>query len=68
MFDICFELLRKPAQRDKMRDSIKRITGKEYKLGRYSYPDEAKTDDPLSQLVSDFKSAGIPEEKKNNKQ
>ncbi|MGN1457861.1 MAG: DNA polymerase III subunit gamma/tau [Acutalibacteraceae bacterium] len=65
--DICFELLRKPAQRDKMRDSIKRITGKEYKLGRYSYPDETKTDDPLSQLVSDFKSAGIPVEDKNNK-
>lgn len=64
---ICFELLRKPAQRDKMRDSIKRITGKEYKLGRYSYPDEKKSDDALEQLVSDFKSAGIPVEDKNKK-
>lgn len=62
--DICFELLRKSAQRDKMRDSIKRVTGKEYKLGRYSYPDEQKTDDPLAQLASDFKSAGIPVDEK----
>ncbi len=63
--DICFELLRMPAQRDKMRDTIKRITGKEYKLGRYSYPDEVKSEDALSQLVSDFQSAGIPVEDKN---
>ena len=65
--NICFELLRKPAQRDRMRDSIKRITGKEYKLGRYFYPDEEKSDDALEQLVSDFKSAGVPVEDKNKK-
>ena len=64
--DICFELLRKPAQRDRMRDSIKRVTGREYKLGRYSYPDEQKSDDALSQFVADLKSAGIPVEDKNN--
>ena len=62
--DICFELLRKPSQRDRMRDSIKRVTGKEYKLGRYSYPDETKSSDALSQFVSDLKSAGIPVEDK----
>lgn len=60
--DICFELLRKPAQRDKMRDSIKRVTGKEYKLGRYSYPDEAGDDDALAQLMTELKSAGVPVE------
>ncbi len=64
--DICFELLRKPAQRDRMRASIKRITGKEYKLGRYSYPDEKKTDDALSELMSELKSAGVPVDDKNN--
>ena len=63
--DICFELLRKPSQRDRMRDSIRRVTGKEYKLGRYSYPDEPKSNDALSQFVSDLKSAGIPVEDKN---
>ncbi len=60
--DICFEMLRKPAQRDKMRDVIRQVTGREYKLGRYSYPDEPKTDDALSQLIADFRSAGVPVE------
>ena len=63
--DICFDILRKSAQRDKMRDSIKRVTGKEYKLGRYSYPDETKSDDPLTQFMSDLVTAGIPVEDDN---
>ncbi len=58
--DICFELLRKQNLRDKMRDSIKKVTGQEYKLGRYSYPDEVVKEDALSELVKDLKSAGIP--------
>ncbi len=59
--DVCFELLRNASQRDKMRDSIRRITGKEYKLGRYSYPEEQqKTDDALSHFMSDLQSADIP--------
>ena len=65
--DICFELLRKPAQRDRMRDSIKRVTGQEYKLGRYSYPDEAKTDDALTKFVSEIKSAGVSVDEINKK-
>lgn len=64
--DICFEVLRKPEQREKMRNSIKKITGKDYSLGRYSYPDEIKNDDPLLKLVSDVKQAGIPLEEINN--
>ena len=65
--DICFELLRKPAQRDKMRDSIKRVTGTEYKLGRYSYPDESSSDDALSKFMSELRSAGVPVEEINKK-
>lgn len=64
--DICFELLRVSSQRDKMRDSIKRITGKEYSLGRYSYPDEIQSDDPLEQFASDIQQAGIPFQKIND--
>lgn len=64
--DICFELLRKAGNRDKMREAIRKVTGREYKLGRYSYPDEQKKDDPLQQLLSDFKAAGVPVEEKNN--
>ena len=62
--DMCFELLRKPEHRTQVRDMIQHITGKVYSLGRYSYPDEQKPDDPLIQLVSDFKAAGIPVEDK----
>lgn len=62
--DICFELLKKAEYRNKMEDSIKRITGKEYKIERYSQPDKKKKDDPLTQLVSDLKSAGIPVDEK----
>lgn len=61
--DLCFELLRKSGNRDKMREIIRRMTGQEYKLGRYSYPDEVKQeDDPLVQLLADFKTAGVPVE------
>ena len=60
--DICFEQLRNSELRARMRDAIKRITGREYKLGRYSYPDEKKSEDALTQLMSDFQSAGIPVE------
>lgn len=64
--DICFELLRMSSQRDQVRDSIRRITGKEYSLGRYSYPDEVESDDPLVQLASDIQQAGIPLQKIND--
>ena len=63
--DMCFELLRKPEHRSEVRDIIQQITGKNYSLGRYNYPDEQKPDDPLVQLVSDFKAAGIPVENKD---
>ena len=63
--DMCFELLRKPEHRTEVRDIIQQITGKNYSLGRYNYPDEQKPDDPLVQLVSEFKAAGIPVENKD---
>ena len=58
--DICFELLRPQQNREKMKAAIMKVTGKNYSLGRYSYPDEKKTDDALMQLVNDLKNAGIP--------
>ena len=66
--DMCFELLRKPEHRTEVRDIIHQVTGKTYNLGRYSYPDEKKSDDPLIQLVSDMKAAGIPVEDKDKNQ
>ena len=64
--DICFELLKVSSQRESMRVAIKKVTGQEYKLGRYSYPDEVREDDALSELMTDFKSAGIPVDNNNN--
>ncbi len=64
--DICFDLLKVSSQRESMRLAIRQVTGQEYKLGRYSYPDEAKEDDALSELVKDLNSAGIPVDKQNN--
>lgn len=57
-----FELLRRPAQRDKMRDAIKQVTGRIYKLGPYKKaPEEQKTEqDPLKTLVENAAAAGIP--------
>ena len=65
--DLCFELLRKPEHRTELKNIIHKVTGKSYSLGRYSYPDEQKADDPLTKLLSDFRAAGVPvEDKKNN--
>ena len=60
--NICFDLLRSNDRlRAQVRDAIKLITGQNYNLGRYSYPDEKKAeDDPLSEFVKDLKTAGIP--------
>lgn len=57
-----FNLLKLPAQRDKMRDVIQQKTGRTYKLGPYKAqkdetPDEA---DPLERLAEQAQAAGIP--------
>lgn len=56
------ELLRRPAQRDKMRDAIKQITGRTYKLGPYKKPqtEQTKEQDPLKALAESAAAAGIP--------
>lgn len=64
--DLCFDILRSPEQREKMRSSIRKITGKDYSLGRYSYPDEKKEDDPLVRFASEIETSGIPIEIKNS--
>lgn len=56
------ELLRRPAQRDKMRDAIKQVTGRTYKLGPYKKPqtEQTKEQDPLKTLAESAAAAGIP--------
>ncbi len=61
--DLCFEMLRKPTNRDMMRTLLRQATGQEYKLGRYSYPDEVQQeDDPLQQFVHELRAGGVPVE------
>ncbi len=58
--EMAFELLRKSSQRDKMREAIKNVTGRAYKLGPYAKP---KTDepaaDPLETLADTARQLGI---------
>ena len=58
---IAFELLRRPSQRDRMRDAIRQVTGKVYNLGPYKPAGENKTEeqDPLDALKEQAKQAGI---------
>lgn len=58
---MAFELLRKSAQRDKMRVAIKEITGRTYKLGPYRKESQEKKqeEDPLEQLAAAAENAGV---------
>ena len=58
---MAFELLRKSAQRDKMRVAIKEITGRTYKLGPYrkEYQEKKQEEDPLEQLAAAAENAGV---------
>lgn len=58
--DMAFELLRKSAQRDKMRIAIKEVTGRVFKLGPYqpTVPKQIQKD-PLEELVGIAEEAGI---------
>lgn len=59
--ELAFELLRKSSQRDKMRDAIRQVTGKVYKLGPYKKTEKktAEQQDPLAQLAEEAREAGI---------
>lgn len=63
--EMAFELLRKSSQRDKIRDAIKSVTGRAYKLGPYSAGNNANVDksrqvaDPLNDLAETARKLGI---------
>ncbi len=57
--DICFEQLRRSDLRGRIKDVIRNMTGQVYKLGRYSYPDEQKKDDPLSSFLKGLSDSGV---------
>ena len=59
--DFAFDLLKNPEQRDRMREAIRSVTGRPYKLGPYRKPKEAgdAESDPLEELEKRATEAGI---------
>lgn len=65
--EMAFELLRKSSQRDKIRDAIKSVTGRAYKLGPYSAGPNTNSNadnsrqvaDPLNDLAETARRLGI---------
>ena len=57
---MAFELLRKEENRQNMRDVIRQVTGRDFKLGPYKRPQiEEVNDDPLERLAKQAEQAGI---------
>ena len=66
---MAFELLRKEEQRRNMRDTIRQVTGRDYKLGPYQKKEhQTEQEDPLEQLARQAQAAGIPVVKKEREQ
>ncbi len=56
---MAFELLRKSSQREQMREAIRQVTGRVYKLGPYRRIEKVHHNDPLQQLAQQALQAGI---------
>ena len=55
-----FDLLKRPSQRERIRDSVKQVTGQVYKLGPYKKAGgTAASDDPLDELEKRAQAAGF---------
>lgn len=58
--EIAFQLLRKPEQREHMRQAIAQVTGKHYRLGPYQKSVKKDSgEDPLALLAKDAEKEGI---------
>lgn len=61
--EIAFELLKKSEQRAKLREAVRRVTGRVYKLGPYKKPkEEPEQENLLDGLANRARAAGIPVE------
>ena len=59
-YEIAFELLKKPDQRDQIRRAIREVTGKVYRLGPYKLPEkEVSRDDVFSGFVEKLRASGV---------
>ncbi len=66
--EIAFELLKRPEQRERMREAIRHVTGRTYRLGPYRRPKTPEELDPLEELARRARDSGITvnEEKTEN--
>ncbi len=57
--EIAFELLKRPEQRERMREAIRHVTGRTYRLGPYRKAEAAEESDPLEELARRAAESGI---------
>jgi DNA polymerase-3 subunit gamma/tau len=58
---LAFDLLKTSSQRERMKDAIFAVTGKNYNLGPYKGPEvKEEKEDPLTALQKRAEEAGIP--------
>lgn len=57
--EIAFELLKRPEQRERMREAIRHVTGRTYRLGPYRKPRGEQKVDPLEELERRARDSGI---------
>lgn len=58
--ELAFNLLKQPTQRERMREAIKEVTGRAYKLGPYKRVEQkAQQEDPVANLLQKAKQVGV---------
>ena len=57
--EIAFELLKRPEQRERMREAIRQVTGRTYRLGPYRREEAEEESDPLEELTRRAMESGI---------
>ena len=58
--EIAFSLLKQPKQRELLREAIRRVTGRAFKLGPYKRGERQKEQDGLEELMERARRAGVP--------
>ena len=61
--ELAFKLLKQQSQRERMREAVKEVTGRVYKLGPYKKLEQQdKQENPLDQFIKQAKESGVPVE------
>ena len=58
--ELAFNLLKQPTQRERMREAVREVTGRVYKLGPYKKVEQkTQQDDPMASLLEKAKQVGV---------